>query len=175
MSVCELSSRGPLVEFLSKHAKKASFSEYRPDVEYGETFDGVRSEDVQRLTYPDDSFDLVTHSEVMEHVPDDARSFEELKRVLRGNGTMIFTVPLSESPTTVERAAIVDGTITHFLAPAYHTDPWRNGEGVLAFRDYGMDIKERLHSAGFAKVEIVLPAMTSPWILLRPVVVATAS
>lgn len=86
---------------------------------------------------------------------------------------MIFTVPLSESPTTVERAAIVDGNITYFLEPAYHTDPWRNGEGVLAFRDYGMDIKDRLRSAGFADVEIVTPVMKIGWIHLRPVVVAT--
>ena len=174
MSVCELSSSGPLVEYLKKYAKSAHLSEYRPDVECGMTIGRVRSEDVQHLTYPDDSFDLVTHSEVMEHVPDDARSFVELKRVLRANGTMIFTVPLSESPITVERATVVDGTVTHLLEPSYHTDPWRNGEGVLAFRDYGMDIKDRLRSAGFAEVEIIAPVMKVEWIHLRRVVVATA-
>jgi SAM-dependent methyltransferase len=40
---------------------------------------------------------------VFEHVPDDARGFSELRRVLRPGGKMLFTVPLFDAPDTVDR------------------------------------------------------------------------
>ena len=46
--------------------------------------DGVRCEDLQRLTYPDDYFDIVLTSETLEDVPDPgqglARNLPYLKR-----------------------------------------------------------------------------------------------
>ncbi len=72
---CELSARGPLVRYLRRHAKSLATSEFFADVEPGASRDGVRCEDVQRLTYGDASFDLITHTEVLEHVPDDGAAF----------------------------------------------------------------------------------------------------
>lgn len=175
MSVCELSSSGPLVDFLKREAQNADLSEYQADVKPGEVVWGVRCEDVQQLTYADESFDLITHSEVMEHVPDDIKSFHELRRVLRTNGTMIFTVPLSGNEFTTKRAEIVDGVVNHLMDPVYHTDPWNDGEGILAFRDYGLDITDKLRSAGFSGVRIITPDIGIPWVRLRPVVIATAT
>jgi dolichol-phosphate mannosyltransferase len=45
------------------------------------------------LPFPDASFDAVICSEVVEHVPDDPRIFEELVRVLRPGGTLILGTP----------------------------------------------------------------------------------
>lgn len=104
VSAYELSAVGPFVEHLRKCAGSAVFSEYQPDIVPGTECKGVRCEDVQTLTWPDASFDLVTHTEVFEHVPDDARGFSELRRVLRLGGKMVFTVPLFDEPCTVERA-----------------------------------------------------------------------
>ena len=174
MDVCELSSSGPLVDFLKREARSARLSEYRPDGEVGVTVGGVRCEDVQRLTYADSSFDLVAHSEVMEHVPDDTTSFSELRRVLRRNGIMVFTVPFSGHRATTERARMVNGAVEHLLEPVYHTDPWGGGQGILAFRDYGLDIVDKLQSAGFSDVRIEVPDIGVSWVRLRPVVIATA-
>jgi SAM-dependent methyltransferase len=167
--VCELSARGPLTDFLRRTTKSAAFSEYFADAEPGASRDGVRCEDVQRLSYRDASFDLVTHTEVLEHVPDDARAFAELHRVLRPGGTMIFTVPLYGGYPTIERARLRDGEIEHLMEPAYHIDPLRRA-GILAFRDYGLDIVERLRAAGFAEAQRRIP-----WLGDFPVILAKKS
>ena len=171
--VCEFSASGPLVEFLARSARHADFSEYSDEGERGSSSAGVRNEDVQRLTYADGSFGLITHSEVMEHVPDDAAAFRELRRVLLDSGCMIFTVPLSAAAVTVERARLdSQGQLEHLLEPVYHTDPWRTGQGILAFRDYGEDIVGRLKAAGFSHVVVRQPTLSINWLTLRYVVVA---
>jgi SAM-dependent methyltransferase len=45
------------------------------------------------LPFPDDTFDRIIASEVMEHIVDDARAATELARVLRPGGTIAVTVP----------------------------------------------------------------------------------
>ena len=170
--VCEFSARGPLVGYLKGHARSLSVSEYFEDVARGESRDGVRCEDMQRLSYPDASFDLVTHTEVLEHVPDDGKAFAELHRVLRAGGLMLFTVPMHAGELTVERACLRRGAIEYLLPAVYHTDPLRDGAGILAFRDYGRDILERLRAAGFADAQIHASQAAFPWLRLRDIVVA---
>ena len=169
--VCELSSRGALAAYLRRKARSAATSEYFPDVPRGALHNGVRCEDVQQLTYASASFDLVTHTEVLEHVPDDARAMAELLRVLRPGGAMIFTVPMHEGEHTVERARQHDGAIEYLLEPVYHLDLLRP-EGILAFRDYGLDIVERLHAAGFIDARILAPSRRLDWLGGSPVVAA---
>ncbi len=54
---------------------------------------GVVQGDALRLPFPDDTFDRVIASEVLEHIPDDQAAMAELSRVLRPGGTMAVTVP----------------------------------------------------------------------------------
>jgi SAM-dependent methyltransferase len=49
--------------------------------------------DGTRLPFPDDTFDHIICSEVMEHIPDDAAAARELARVLKPGGTLGVTVP----------------------------------------------------------------------------------
>lgn len=152
--VYELSSRGPLHGFLRREVADFTFSEYFDGVAPGAFRDGVQCQDIQRLTHPDASFDLVTSTEVFEHVADDRRGFAEIRRVLRPGGAFIFTVPLEDADRTVERAVVRDGAVQHLLAPAYHDDRIRGKGAVLVFRDYGRDIVARLREAGFAMARI---------------------
>lgn len=170
--VCELSARGPLVAFLRRAARSVATSEYFADLAPGAARDGIRCEDVQRLTYADASFDLVTHTEVFEHVPDDARAFAELARVTKPGGATIFTVPMHGGQRTLERARLREGGIEHLCAPSYHADPLRGRTGILAFRDYGGDILDRLRAAGFVAAELLAPEHRIPWTAPRAVVVA---
>lgn len=170
LDVAELSARGPLAAWLRRVARSAATSEYFADAPPGSCRDGIRCEDVQRLTYADASFDLVTHTEVLEHVPDDARALAELFRVLRPGGLMLFTVPLHGGERTVERARLRDGIVEHVLQPVHHTDPLRP-EGILAFRDYGLDVLDRLRAAGFVASRVLatrraLPLSAAPSVIL---------
>jgi len=149
-AVYELSSRGALVRYLRRQFQQPYFSEYFDDVPPGGSRGGVPCQDVQELRLADASFDLVTSTEVFEHVPDDLRGFREVCRVLRPGGRFIFTVPIRDDVETLERAVVGgDGAIVHLTAPEYHSDRIRGGGKVLAFRTYGRDICDRLAAAGF--------------------------
>jgi len=152
--VYELSSRGALCRYLRRTFARVTVSELFDGVPPGGFRGGVQCQDVQRLTYGDATFDLVTSTEVFEHVPDDGRAFAELHRVLRRRGFVVFTVPLMDAPATLERARLTDGRVVHLCEPEYHGDRLRGRGRVLAFRTYGLDILERLRGAGFeARVE----------------------
>lgn len=153
----ELSSRGPLVNWLKRQCASLELSEYFDGVEPGSHFNGVRCEDVQRLGFADASFDLVTHTEVFEHVPDDRSGFLELFRVLRPGGRMVFTVPMHGSAHTVERATQLASGIVHHLPMTYHGDRIRGKGRVLVYRDYGQDIETRLLEAGFSTARLLPP------------------
>jgi SAM-dependent methyltransferase len=49
--------------------------------------------DALRLPFPDDTFDRVICSEVLEHIPDDEGAMAEIARVLRPGGVLAATVP----------------------------------------------------------------------------------
>jgi SAM-dependent methyltransferase len=48
---------------------------------------------IESLPYADDTFDLVTCLDVIEHTPDDRRSLRELTRVTKPGGRLVVTVP----------------------------------------------------------------------------------
>jgi SAM-dependent methyltransferase len=158
LRICELSSQGPFVAFLSRAIARGqgtlTCSEYYDGSAPGDVRNGIQCQDVQHLTYADASFDVCTSTEVFEHVPDDRRGFAELHRVLAPGGHLLLTVPLSDRDTTVERAALETGTIQHLLPATYHDDRIRGAEKVLVFRDYGRDITRRLAACGFTDTAI---------------------
>lgn len=153
-AVYELSARGPFFEFLKRRVANLTASEYFEDVPPGGRRDGVLCQDIQRLTFADGSFDVCTSTEVFEHVADDALGFREIRRVLRLGGMFVFTVPLTRSPATIERAAVRNGRLEHILPPVYHGDRLRGRGSVLVYRDYGLDITDRLRASGFAEARI---------------------
>lgn len=172
LSVYEMSSRGPLFEFLGLRAGKLTFSEFYDDVDPGTFKEGVQCQDVQQLTFDAASFDLCTSTEVFEHVPDDRRGFAEIRRVLRPGGRFVFTVPLTTDPSTVERAVLVGGELRHLLEPEYHGDVIRGQGKVLCFRNYGLDILDRLRESGFRSARFESPDRSAWWGFGTEVVVA---
>ena len=49
--------------------------------------------DGTRLPYPDETFDKIIASEVLEHVPDDIAAYDEFMRILKPGGSIAVTVP----------------------------------------------------------------------------------
>lgn len=160
-NVYEISAHGALFNFFKKFRKKYKFffyfSEFLDSWEEGKTYNGVRCENIEKLTFENNFFSLITSTGLMEHVENDVKGFSEIYRVLKPNGYYIFTVPLSvKTKKTLERAKRrKDGTINYILAPLYHGDPFRGASGVFTWRSYGADIIEKLTKIGFeANIEL---------------------
>lgn len=145
----ELSSGGPVVTFLKENTGSLTLSEYFDDVIPGQFKGGIQCQDIQTLTYNDNSYDLCTSTEVFEHVPDDNRGFQEIFRILKKQGVMIFTVPINLAGVTLQRAVIKNDELVHLEEPEYHDDAIRGKGKVLAYRTYGTDIVTQLKNAGF--------------------------
>jgi SAM-dependent methyltransferase len=171
-SIYELSSQGPLFDYLKKYAKKLTYSEYFDDIPPGTYKDDIQCQDVQQLTFMNDAFNICTSTEVFEHVADDDRGFSEIYRVLKSGGIFLFTVPFTESDETEVRARVVNGKIEHLMPPEYHDDLLRGTRQVLCFRKYGTDIVEKLTDIGFKKVWIERIDSNLWWGYGRPVIVA---
>jgi SAM-dependent methyltransferase len=143
-----LESRGPIHAVLS-NSPNLVCSEYWNDVSPGETRGKVRCEDVQNLTFPDASFDMVITQDVFEHVANPEAGFKEIHRVLKPGGYHIFTVPFNRRSTqSVARARIEGKEIIHLLPAVYHGDSLRYG-GCLVFTDFGPDLTKMLEKVGF--------------------------
>ena len=170
--IYELSSRGPFFRFLHKRASHITYSEYFDDVTPGSYKGALQCQDVQELTYASDSFDVCTCTEVFEHVPDDLKGFSQIYRVLKPRGLFLFTVPLSDRKKTLERARLNGGKLIYLEKAQYHDDHIRGAGNVLCFRNYGLDIVERLSLAGFKNSEIILVKAPTRWGYNRKVVVA---
>jgi len=135
-----------------KTMKNYIVSEFHPDTPFGEEVNGVRNENLERLTFPDESFDLVITSEVLEHVSDLSKALREIHRVLKNGGYHIFTIPVDYGRDSIRvRAVVGAGGVEHLCPPAIHGDDITSG--VLAFRDFGRDVPEIMKDHGFACAE----------------------
>ena len=100
--------------------------------------------DITAIPYPDSYFDLIICSHVLGHVPDEAKAIQELKRVLKPDGTaLILTLINPELAYTFEDESIT--TATERLQ--------KYGEPDLC-RLHGADFKERLEKQGISVTEI---------------------
>lgn len=160
LSVYNAAAQGTVHAFL-KDCGRYTCSEYLPDVEPGSTRDGVRCEDLQALTFPDGSFDLVITEDVLEHVPHPAEAFASIYRVLKPGGCHVFTVPIHGETTTVRVDASGDEEV-FVLAARYHGDPLRS-EGVLAYHDFGTDIMAMADAWGFETTMVRHEAEDNRW------------
>ena len=98
--------------------------------------DGARCEDITQLTFADNSIDMIVSGDVLEHVEDLPKAFDETRRVLKIGGKHYFTVPTHKK--TIQRAKTQGREIVHLEEPEYHSDPFSN-KGILAFWSPGLD------------------------------------
>lgn len=77
--------------FKKKYKSYISSDLYRKDVDH--------QFDIEEIPYPDNSFDLVFASHVLEYVKNDKKAINEIKRVLRPGGLAFLPVPMLHNKT----------------------------------------------------------------------------
>jgi len=90
----------------------------QPKVEYFATdfdaaryrhIEGIRSADLTAAPFPDDKFDVIICSHVLEHIPDDRKALAELFRMLRPGGRALLLTPFAlDEKGTEEDPALND-------------------------------------------------------------------
>jgi SAM-dependent methyltransferase len=103
------------------------------------------SVDMTAMPYADGTFDLVLHSDTLEHVPDPVQGLRECLRVLKPGGYLSYTVPAVVGRLTRRR----DG-----LERSYHGTPGDDLDDWLVHTEYGSDAWTQLFEAGFEDVRL---------------------
>lgn len=160
LRIYEPGIQGPLRQFCANGARyEKSF--YWSDEERGAVRNGVRCEDLEALTFPDASFDLLISSDIFEHVRHPWVAFKETHRVLAPGGVHVFSVPAQEPmrakthyrvDTSGDDDVMLDEQVFH-----------GNGAGgqSLVYVDYGLDLADHLAEIGF-DLELLRPDIGTP-------------
>jgi SAM-dependent methyltransferase len=97
---------------------------------------------IEAMEDPDESFDWIVCSHVLEHV-DDRKALTELKRILRPNGVAILMVPIVEGwDSTYENPSVT--------SPRDRDLHFGQNDHV---RFYGRDFRDRIRAVGFDLTE----------------------
>src|SRR5687767_5093589 len=144
----------PSNDYISRFCSDYSGSQYFPDVPRGELRDGVRSEDVEALTFADESIDLFITQDVLEHVFNPDKAIREIHRVLRPGGAHVFTAPKHRGLAYSRRRArlLADGTVEHLLPEEFHGNPIGDNKALVTW-DYGYDFEALLSEWAGAPVQ----------------------
>ncbi len=134
LDVAEVNAVGSMHAFLARHPRPR-YSEY-----------GEGGQDLQALSYGDESLDLVLTSETLEHVPNWRQALAESRRVLRRGGRHVFTVPLVPGRAQTQDVSVRGwhhgrGSGPWSLVPA-------RGD-MLVRTEFGRDLLEALRAMHF--------------------------
>jgi SAM-dependent methyltransferase len=102
--------------------------------------------DMTRLPFEDGSYDIVIHSDTLEHVANPIQGLKECRRVLAPGGAAVFTVPTVIGRLTRSRKG---------LPPSYHGAADSADPGMLVHTEFGADVWTFVLGTGFASCELV--------------------
>lgn len=172
--IYELSTTSPIFRKLRGHPNYEA-SGYFSDRPFGKKItSSYWNQDLQRLTFASESFDVVISSETMEHVRRPWQGFSEVYRILKPGGFYVFTIPFRSDRLTRPRVDTARDKDVFLLPKVYHQDPYRPQDS-LVYTDFGTDLPELLRSIGFdTEVIPVLNKQSDIHDDLRPVTVFAA-
>jgi SAM-dependent methyltransferase len=134
----------PSNDFIRRYCPRYSWSFFFDGVPLGEEYQGSRCENLEELTFADETFDLFVTQDVLEHVFHPDRAVKEIMRVVKPGGAHVFTTPKHKAlRRTIQRATLDGDTTVHMLEPQYHGNPIGDGRALVTW-DYGDDFEVRL-------------------------------
>lgn len=156
-AVYELSFHGAVYRYLKQHFAHFECSEYFGSPADGLKLKGVRNEDVQKLSFDDSNFDLVSCTEVFEHVPNYHAGFSEVYRVLKPGGWFVFTVPFFDAESTQAICRLTPHGTLQWLANEEYHDSRVSGAGTVPvfWHHSKSQILDDLREAGFLEARLV--------------------
>jgi SAM-dependent methyltransferase len=139
-------SRGASLR-LSNECTQYISSQFFADQVPGSFIDGVRCENLESLSFPDESIDLHVTQDVLEHIFHPSRTFQEIARTLKPGGMHICTVPIvnKNNPSKL-RACLESNKIIHLEPEQYHGNPVGDGRSLVTV-DWGFDICQHIFNA----------------------------
>jgi SAM-dependent methyltransferase len=102
--------------------------------------------DMQQMTFADGSFDVVLHSDTLEHVLDPLAGLRECHRILRSGGWCCFTIPIITQRLSRSRKG---------LPLSYHGQAAARKQDFAVHTEFGSDCWELVMEAGFDECRIV--------------------
>lgn len=140
---------------LSEESSNYIPSQYIPDQEPGSIVGKFRCENLEALTFADESIDLHVSQDVLEHVFNPSRVFKEIARTLKPGGMHICTVPLVKKGLPSKLRARIDNNEIVYLEPEqYHGNPVGDGKSLVTV-DWGFDICRHIFEASGLFTHIV--------------------
>jgi ubiquinone/menaquinone biosynthesis C-methylase UbiE len=103
------------------------------------TFAAYPKVDMMEMPYGDGAFDVVVHSDTLEHVPNPVRGLAECRRLLSVGGICAFTVPIVVGRQSRSRSG---------LRPSYHGSGEDPADYIVQ-TEYGADVWCQVIEAGF--------------------------
>jgi ubiquinone/menaquinone biosynthesis C-methylase UbiE len=96
------------------------------------------------LNIESDKFDLVVHSDTLEHISNPTKALAECHRVLKKDGLCIFTVPIIVDRMSRSR----DG-----LEKSFHGSQELRSPDQLVYTEFGSDVWNYVIQSGFSSCE----------------------
>jgi SAM-dependent methyltransferase len=131
----------PCNDFIRRYCASYSSSYYFEGIPLGAAHNGSRCENLERLTFADNTFDLFVTQDVLEHVFEPGLAVAEIMRVVKPGGAHVFTAPKHKGlRDTTRRARLGESGVVHLLEPQYHGNPIGDGRALVTW-DYGDDFE----------------------------------
>ncbi len=111
----------------------------------GYVFGAYPEVDMHALPYGDGVFDLVVHSDTLEHVANPVHALAECRRVLKPQGALCFTVPIVVGRMTRDRSG---------LSPSHHGTSVTTAADLVVQTEFGADAWTYPLRAGFTDVTV---------------------
>ncbi|MDX2479779.1 MAG: class I SAM-dependent methyltransferase [Desulfuromusa sp.] len=154
MKIHESSPSGAASAKLKKKCLDYTPTYFYPDLEPGKYRNGFRSENLEKMTFADNSFDLMITQDVMEHVMNPAPAFAEIARIIKPGGAHVFTVPVFKGKKTLVRAYEKNGQVYYPEEKDFHGNPIDREKGSLVTREWGDDLIDFIKKSCGLKTEV---------------------
>jgi SAM-dependent methyltransferase len=138
MQIHECGMGGPATRRLRRDGVGYTGSRFIEGVAPGTEIKDGTCQDIESLTFPDNSFDIFITQDVLEHVLRPDRAMREIARVLKPGGSHVYTVPVLRGRQTVVRVVPTESGADHLLPDEYHGEPG-DPERSLVITDWGDD------------------------------------